>query len=1075
MGEVYHAYDLLTQDDVALKQINQERILTIDNSNQELANLRESLTREFRILASLRHPHIISVLDFGFSEESQIPFYTMTLLDGTVELDDLYETLSSEQLIDLLLQLLQALDYLHRHNIIHRDLKPANVLVMQEDDGHWRLRILDFGLAAEVDQDENMAGTITYVAPEILMGKPYSVASDLYSVGVLAYQLYAGKVPFEMKRWANIQKIITEAPDFEPIVGSPIRDIILRLLAKDPEERYESAEATIRAICDVMRMPLPDEDMDLRNSYIQSARFVGRDEEVNQLEASLTSVSASGKGKAWLIGGESGMGKSRLAEEIRIRAQVMGFRVLSGQGVMGGGLSFQLWRGIIQHMLLFSEVNDKQASVLHELVPNISQLLGREITPAPPLTGDSWRRRLLTNIRSLFSQQTQPLLILLEDLQWTDESLVVLDALADDLDNIPMCIIGTFRNDETPDLPQRFSTFKSMSLSRLTYEDIVILTQAMISKQHNQIAVIDLLERETSGNAFFIVEVMRTLADDAGRLSDIGTVTLPSAVFKGGIDAVLQKRLSKLKDDDYQLLEWVAIAGRQLDIAVLRELIQHISTPLILDDWLYRCMDALVLEVHDDVWRFAHDKLREALLASIPNERLIEGNAIVAQALETAYAEMLEPHHYMLYQHWKNAENQRKQALYAFLFAKQRKDRSDFAFAISLFQEILALYEHDELAEDTLLDDNISPRHLQHQIGSAQLEISQFDEAKEILAQARDAFEIHHDTLNLSRVHGELGTIALRRGYIEEGEYHAEISYQFALQADDKKQHAYSLMNLGNQASMVNDWEKSLVYRQECYEIIQEVGDLGDVARAMNNLAISLEMTGKLDEAIKLYEETLLIREQAQDMKGYAYSVFNLGMVEFDREDYDKALTLMLDATERLRELQSWHDLASGLVNVGHIYMKLEQHENAKMQFNEALHHSTRIGDRIRQGQAHRFLAEIALSDEDYIEARKQLNLSWQIRVQVGVEMGLVDLCVLFVHFFSAKSQSNDTLNIAYYGIALAEKADIPVDNNIHKELIVYRDQEIFGEKDHTNSQTWMQSMTSHDEFKMWLDEQIHE
>ncbi len=149
MGVVYRVYDRLTRQELALKQVVRHETLSMDD---DLARL--SLIREFRTLASLRHPNIIDVLDFGFTDD-QIPYFTMQLLSQTRTIQQAIIGTTLQEGMALVIQVLQALSYLHRQGIIHRDLKPNNVLV--PPDG--TVKLLDFGLATNTRHfDDTPAG-----------------------------------------------------------------------------------------------------------------------------------------------------------------------------------------------------------------------------------------------------------------------------------------------------------------------------------------------------------------------------------------------------------------------------------------------------------------------------------------------------------------------------------------------------------------------------------------------------------------------------------------------------------------------------------------------------------------------------------------------------------------------------------------------------------------------------------------------------------------------------------------------------------------------------------------------------
>ncbi|MEO8396349.1 MAG: serine/threonine-protein kinase, partial [Chloroflexota bacterium] len=197
MGKVYKALDRLTGDHVAIK-----RVLTRDpnakhqRTASEEASFRVALAQEFRTAASLRHPYIISVLDYGFDQQRQ-PFFVMDFLEDRHTIVDYSEAKSLQIKLEILIQALEALRYLHHRGVIHRDLKPDNVVVTDQ-----HVKVLDFGLSivrprhTSVIEEDSIAGTVAYMAPEVLKGLSATELSDLYALGVIAYQVLTGVYPY---------------------------------------------------------------------------------------------------------------------------------------------------------------------------------------------------------------------------------------------------------------------------------------------------------------------------------------------------------------------------------------------------------------------------------------------------------------------------------------------------------------------------------------------------------------------------------------------------------------------------------------------------------------------------------------------------------------------------------------------------------------------------------------------------------------------------------------------------------------------------------------------------------------
>src|SRR5690606_12374779 len=453
-----------------------------------------ALAREFRTLASLRHPHIISVLDYGFDETVQ-PYFTMELLENAQDIVEAGSVLSEDEQVELLVQVLQALAYLHRRGIVHRDLKPDNVLV-----SNGQVKVLDFGLAVAQEYlksaDDVVAGTLAYMAPEVIQGKPASIASDLYAVGVIAYELFAERYPFEIKEVSQlINDIMFTVPDVTSLSLDPLLEsVLIRLLAQDPAEPLADAHDLIQVYADATNQKFRYETDTIRESFLQAARFVGRERETGLLTGALQEAQ-NGAGSTWLIGGESGVGKSRLMEEMRALALVQGVLAVWGGAVSNGGSPYEMWREPLRRLVLETDLTDSEASVLKSLIPDISRLLERPIADAPELDPQAAQDRLINTVESLVRRQTRPLAIFLDDLHWAgSESLIMLDRISR-LTDRSLFIIADYRDDETPELADSLPHARTLKLNRLPPESIQQLSESMLGQAGRRPEVVDLLQR----------------------------------------------------------------------------------------------------------------------------------------------------------------------------------------------------------------------------------------------------------------------------------------------------------------------------------------------------------------------------------------------------------------------------------------------------------------------------------------------------------------------------------------------------------------------------------------------------
>jgi len=448
MGTVYRALDRLSGGTVALKQLNFSAEALAEADDQSRQEFMLSIAHEFRVMASVRHPNIATVYDYGFDtvNDGIYPYMTVELIKNAQDIVTAAVELPRWQQIHLLMQLLDAIGYLHQRNIIHCDLKPSNVLLTWQDDTPI-VKMLDFGLAADDQSRPPFASTLAYTAPELLRDDAAvaTAKSDLYSFGMIAYAILANR-PVFAKTPLMTNRLLEDVEksdfDLEAIQGSGnLRAVIANLLEPNPENRYGSAWVVQQQLAAATGYSIPSETQQIRESYLQSAKFIGRDAELAALRQQLAQVKA-GKGRALIMTGESGIGKSRLIDELAVWALTDGFTVLQGQAVAEGGASYQLWRDTLPPLVLTSELSNFSAGVLRAVVPNIDMLLQRPIPVAEEVTPFVEQLRLIDQIIALFQQQRQPVLLVLRDLHWASESLTVLKALIDVVEQLPLFILG---------------------------------------------------------------------------------------------------------------------------------------------------------------------------------------------------------------------------------------------------------------------------------------------------------------------------------------------------------------------------------------------------------------------------------------------------------------------------------------------------------------------------------------------------------------------------------------------------------------------------------------------------------
>lgn len=928
MGVVYTALDSFTGKQVALKKSG---VLAIGGETlaptKDSTEFRLLLVNEFKILAGLRHPNIISVLDYGFDEDKS-PYFTMELLQNARSLRDAAIDRSDEYKLGLVVQVLQALAYLHRHSILHLDLKPGNVLVVGDE-----VRVLDFGIAMlrqkDDEQEQLIAGTPAYIAPEVFRGEKPSPAADLYAVGVMAHELFVGHTPFlNLDTNKMLNDILFTPLYIEPgILDAGISLVIQRLMEKSPNDRYSSAIEVIQALNDATGQEFPVETAAIRSSFLEAAPFAGREREMTRLLDELKS-SFSGEGRAWLIAGESGVGKSRLLDELRIYALVDGGNVLKGQAISEGGNPFQVWQDVLYRLSVMTDISPLEASILTPIVPKIASIVGGDVPELPDLDASAAQDRMFRTIEAIFARLDQPLLVILSDLHWADdESLQLLARLLPMVSQERIMLVGSYRDDERPRLPELLPTMNLLKLNRLDAQGIEDVLSSITGSAGRNPELVGLLERETEGNMFFLLEVVNALAEEAGGLSPIATMQLPEKVVTGGVQAIIDRRLDRIPADARPLLDLAAVAGRQLDLSVLKKLEPAVD----FDDWLSDATDAAVLMVDEETWSFAHNKVRDQIVADLDENTLRATHRRLAEAIEAVYPDGAGQYA-ALAQHWEWAQESEKAFRWYKLAGAQSQEAYAPIKAIEYYQKALTLMSPGRKSARERVA-------IYTGLGQMLRWQTRFDEAAEIYRSMLSEAEDLDDKLAQTRALIGMGDVVNSQGDRQEALEYAQQAEMIARAAGDKAR-AELVEALGNKAwgqYRLKQFDAALTTAQEALELAKKLNLRLAVGRNLNTLGIVNFMTEHFEESEKYMTQAVEIARELGDKRDVAVKVNNLGEMRRLRGDSNGSITFFKEALNGFREIGYQDYELATLNNLGAVYAELREFKTAEDYLNQVV------------------------------------------------------------------------------------------------------------------------------------------
>lgn len=649
--------------------------------------------REASAVARLSHPGLVRIEEVG--EHAGHAYLVMELVEG----ENLAERIATGPLPEAALRkvgrgLAAALEAVHRSGLVHRDIKPHNVML----DAQGEVKLIDFGFvtgeqAGGEEASAEMVGTVVYAAPEQLgvLKRPVDGRADLYALGATLFHCATGRPPFVAASSAELirQHAVASAPsadELNPAVPPVFARIIARLLAKDPDDRYQSAHGLLRDLEDLAELeaqraagrPLVLGAHERVGRGVSEAPLVGRAEELGQLRERWAGA-LDGRGSLVQLDGESGSGKTRLGRELRREAAAAGALVLEGKCQKGDAIPLGPLREALEGLaarlrslppealagwkvVLARAAGDGKA-LLARVSRGLGSLLGvTEQHAAPEVERERFYAYFVDFFDALAAERG-PLLLHLDDVQWLDDgSLQFLKQLSARVTSLRTLVLTTARSDAEssaavarvlatlgPDAGHR------LHLKPLSPAEGGQLVRALLGDKPVDAAFVDRVVVLANGNPFALGEYVRQLFDRGvlhpaagGWVVDAKAMT-EVALPRDLVQLVLG-RLAGLSAATAEVLAAAAIQGLHFDEATVAGALGRSAG---IDAALRDAQQASLIEPEGDgAWAFIHDRLLEAAQNLLPAARQTElhqafaavyearsdGSASVVHALARHYA-----------------------------------------------------------------------------------------------------------------------------------------------------------------------------------------------------------------------------------------------------------------------------------------------------------------------------------------------------------------------------------------------------------------------------------------------------
>jgi predicted ATPase len=692
MGEVYRARDTHLKRPVALKLLSRD----FAQHEDRLRRFRQ----EAFAASALNHPNIITIYEIGEGEFG--PFIATEFVDGeTLRQRIKRGPVEISQVLDLASQVASALAAAHSAGVAHRDIKPDNIMIR----GDGFVKVLDFGLAklgekATEEQNVNLdaatkplevtspglvIGTLKYMSPEQARGLEVDARTDIWSLGVVIYEMLAGRVPFDGPTASDLIVAILdrEPPPLAlrvPAIPAELEKTIHKALSKELEQRYQTAEE-LRG--DLVRIK---QQLELESAIetssrefvlpklVAARRTVGRQIELAELHSGFQSA-ATGRGLLLCVAGEPGIGKTTLIEEFLANVAELAqpcyiARGRSSERLAGTETYYPFLEAL--ESLLHREGNEELARAMKLLAPtwylqvahpSEDSVSSQIVDAAQTSSQDRMKRELSAFLQEV--SRTRPLIFFFDDLQWADVSTIDLLAyLASKFEAMRLLIVVTYRQSEMLLANHPFLSVKldlqgrnvcrEMTLDFLSGEEVEGYLALEFPGHEFPAEFAALIYAKTEGSPLFMVDLARYLRDrkviERDQQRWILAQSMPDVEreLPESVRSMIQRKIDQLSEDDRRLLVAASIEGYEFNSAVLSRTlpleVEEVEARLQALDSIYGFVRLTSeQELPDGAltqrYQFVHVLYQNSLYASLTPRRKASLSASVAQALLEHYGD----------------------------------------------------------------------------------------------------------------------------------------------------------------------------------------------------------------------------------------------------------------------------------------------------------------------------------------------------------------------------------------------------------------------------------------------------
>ena len=1033
LGEVFKAKDLWNKKDLALK-ILKEKIH------------QEKFKKEFEHLTQLSHPGLVKAFDFFYTFD-KTPYFTMELVEGK-DLDQVDFKSDLKKLFPLSIKICEILEYIHFQGLVHGDLKSDNFKLTSDPFG---IKLLDFGLAEKmgVKNSEGLKGTIQYMAPECFRKMPVDERSDLYSLGVILYELTTGQKPFDASDPVHLITSILEkepisAKKLNKLIPEGLDKLILNLLEKSLDRRISSASKLKQKLFSLTGKKPSEKIKGVAISCLSSGGMIGNEKEFSKIKNDLkNSISVSGK--FVLLEGETGVGKSIFLHKLKLFCQFEGILFVEVVCFKSETYPYQPIR----------EILFKLSPYLQDQVPHLVSQYKDELSLLLPVAEFLSHKNPKGLSSSQFSEKIASFLIeasksfsfvlCLEDIHWAKEGcLNILQLLTEKISQSRIFLISSLQTEELEShkslkqVINRFigsdlnrKDFELVKLGRLSQDETKELIFSKLARKEPPTQLVDYVYKNSSGNPLYALEILKLLLEKKVVLFEnqklrIDSKSLKAIQIPSSLEKIWLKNLSRLDWDSLNLLKFGALSWKGFDLDTIKFLTGYSEEKIF--EILYGLLKGELLtqtqmKSPQGLWyEFSNQVLKQTLYLKIPLKKRIEWHRKMGNFLEQRNEEIEE-----IAYHFIRSDDYAKAFSYSMLGAQRSAEQfasqetKDYVKVALSFAKKFDSPEKEEKKIEALIfrgdffknvgelndalkgyqsilslvkggKDKKTEAKVYRELGEIYRLKHDYKNGLSCLKKALEKYEKMKDRYGMARTLNNIGNV-----YWMDSKHDNALSvFKKALRLYDpiqeKKEKALALNNIGSIYFSQHNYTQAKTYYHKALSIQIELKNQMEIARGLNNVGAVLVLLGKYDQAIKVLSEALELNERMGNKKEVCYNLDNLAEVYQRKGEYDKVFEYCQRGLKLAREIDFSQREGQFLKISGISNLEIGNYHKSNLELNQAFEMAERINDKelrieilINQVRLFLWLNHNEKAKEKLSEAKKFFDLSKDERSEARI------------------------------------------------------------------------------------------